>query len=84
MFNKSDTTIATWITTYESGDGVTRADRKAVYRKYSEAKRQWLVDLYKTSPILYLDEAKDKFDSMFHAQISRSYICIILREAGLT
>ena len=61
-----------------------RKDVEIVTRKYSGEKRQWLVDLYKARPILFLDEAKYEFDREFNTQISRSYISVILREAGLT
>jgi hypothetical protein len=84
MLYKSESTIGNWVTIYESGDGVNISDRKAFYRKFSVVIRQCPIDLYKCTPILYLDEAKHKFDTMFNTQISRSYICVILREAGLT
>jgi transposase len=63
---------------------VERKDVEIITRNYSDEKRQWLVDLYKTRPILFLDEAKYEFDHEFNVQISRSYISVILREAGLT
>jgi hypothetical protein len=63
---------------------VTQKERDNVYTKYGVEKREWLLELYQRSPILYLDKAKQLFDRQFSARISKSYISIILRESGLS
>lgn len=54
------------------------------YRKFGVEKRQWLVNLYKKNPILYLDEARDLFMRNFKISISCSSVNLILHEAGLS
>jgi transposase len=76
FFHKDRTTISDWINKYNLGGGVARADGERVDKKYSAAKRQWLVDLYSRTPVLYLDEAKSAFDIQFNTSISRSYISV--------
>ena len=56
-FSKSQNTIHSWISTYES--------------------------LYKRLPMLFLDEAKARFQRQFHLSISTSHLCTILHEEGL-
>ena len=83
-FQKAESTIGAWIKKYEDGGGVSRADKEKVYRRYGEEKREWLVELYKTKPVLYLDEAKYYFDRQFGTAISKSCISTILHDSGMT
>jgi transposase len=91
LFSKAEATIATWIYRFENGEGksqfiigVQRKQRDTVYHKYGLDKRKWLVELYKKSPTLYLDEAKGKFDRQFRTHISVTCVWVILKEAGLS
>jgi transposase len=83
-FNKSQSTISTWIHNYESGLGTTRKIRDQVLKKFSLQHREWIVKLYKRKPILFLDEAAYAFRKKFQIRISKSYLHTILYEAGLT
>jgi transposase len=83
-FLKHHSTIREWIYRYENGEGVSLKSRYAVYKNFGLEKRVWIVDLYRRSPVLYLEEAKLKFIENFNASISASTICIILKESGLT
>jgi transposase len=83
LYSKDASTISRWIQRFQDGH-LSEKEIKKVHRKYGREKRQWLVDLYKVKPILYLDEAKHMFDNHFQACISKSSVYLILREAGLT
>lgn len=82
-FSKSQNTIHSWISTFESGGSMERKEVVAVRKKFGEEKRTWLVSLYKRLPILFLDEAKARFQRQFHLSISTSHLCTILHEEGL-
>jgi transposase len=84
LFNKSIATICQWIDRYESGEGLSRKESTAIYKKFGLQKRQWLIELYEKRPVLYLDEAKHEFESYFKTSISSSSVFLILREAGLS
>ena len=60
-----------------------RKEVVAVRKKIGEEKRTWLVSLYKRLPMLFLDEAKARFQRQFHLSISTSHLCTILHEEGL-
>lgn len=105
IFNKSITTITSWITRYEeTGEvlrflstvknmwkqssvdigSVTGPDRTRIPSKFDDEKYQWLLDLYRINPTLYLDEAKQKFQMHFNETISASYICQILHQNNMS
>lgn len=81
---KSESTIGYWITKYEENGVYKRKQRKLVYKKFSATVREWLVDLYRREPVLFLDEARQKFYKRFFIAISVSSICLILHGAGMT
>lgn len=83
-YKKDKTTITNWIDRYEGSGSV---DRKTTVRppsKFDNDKKQWLLDLYKDDPILFLDEAKSLFEQKFGMKISPPYICKILHDNKMT
>ncbi|KAJ3061646.1 hypothetical protein HDU98_002423, partial [Podochytrium sp. JEL0797] len=85
LFCKHPSTIASWIAQYDAGHGLERQKSLVrVFRKYTEEKRSWLVDLYKKKPTLFQDEAKRAFEMHFKMQISLSSVSTILREANMS
>lgn len=84
IYGKSESTIGYWITKYEENGVYKRKQRKLVYKKFSATMREWLVDLYRREPVLFLDEARQKFYKRFFIAISVSSICLILHGAGMT
>lgn len=83
-YNKSVSTITTWITYYENNGTVVRPSRVRVPSKFDEHKRQWLLNLYHENPVLYLDEAKYEFQIRFNISISTSHICRILHDNNMS
>lgn len=84
-YHKDYTTIYRWIKAYEeNGEVIRKQSVLAMYRKFDEHQRSWLVDLYKDRPILHQNEASLLFFRKFQIQISTSSISTILSEAGLT
>lgn len=84
IYKKDVTTITNWISRYEEKGSV---DRKSTVRKpskFDEEKKKWLLDLYYGNPILYLDEAKQKFELNFGVSISASYICKVLHDNNMS
>lgn len=85
MYSKDRTTISRWIKRYEDKGDVTRKKSLlAMYRKFDELQRSWLVDLFKARPVLHQNEAALLFFEKFRVQISTSSISAILSEAGMT
>lgn len=84
IYNKDVTTIRRWIVKFEESGELQRKERETTFTKFSVAQRNWLLDLYKEKPILYLREAVDLFYSEFKMTISASQVSLILRDAGLT
>lgn len=84
IYAKTPKTINRWIEKYENNGCVSRKQREAVYKKFSTEKRQWIVNLFKKTPILYLDEAREQFQEEFSFNISVGSICNILHAAGMT
>lgn len=85
IYNKTRATIGNWINQYETEGSVARRIAVSkVFRKFGEEKRQFLVELYKSRPVLYLCEAKDIFRRQFGISISVASIHTILHEKGLT
>jgi transposase len=82
-FHKDKTTINSWIAKHERGSLI-RDEAARVKRKFGPEKRQWIVDLYKVYPILYLDETQHRFQAHFQQHISKVSVSTMLREAGLT
>ena len=77
-FNKCPTTISSWINQFQKGQGLIRLKRTQFNKKFGKEKREWIIDLYKKKPVLYLDEAAYKFRKQFHIKISTSYLRPIL------
>lgn len=85
IYHKSRATIGNWIKQYETEGSVARKiAAEKVFRKFGHTKRQYLIELYKTRPVLYLCEAKDLFKRQFGQSISVASIHTILHENGLT
>jgi transposase len=84
LFHKTSGTITCWITKFEEKGYYSKKKSKQVAKKFDEEKRQWIVDLYTKNPVLFLDEAKEKFEKEFQMTISVSSICLILHQAGFS
>lgn len=84
IYGKSLATICSWIKKYDEDGHFRRKQREQVYKKFTFEMRRWLVQLYMKEPMLFLDEAKEKFQRQFHTTISVSSICAILHEFGLS
>lgn len=65
-------------------DFFSRRQRKQVYRRFGTAQRQWLLDLYYKKPVIFIDEARDRFQRHFKTTISAASVIRILKTAGLT
>lgn len=84
IYGKSLSTICEWFKRFETDGFFHRKKREQIFKKFGIHMRQWLVDLYCKEPVLFLDEAKIRFQSHFHTTISVSSICAILHESGLS
>lgn len=84
IYNKDITTITNWINRYEESGSVDRKSNVRKPSKFDEDKIKWLLALYNRNPILYLDEAKQKFELKFAVSISASYICKILHDNNMS
>ncbi|XP_021699258.1 uncharacterized protein LOC110676282 [Aedes aegypti] len=84
IYGKALSTICKWISKYEEHGYFTRKQRDQVYKKFGSVMRQWVIDLYRKEPVLFLEEAKHKFQLHFHQTISVSSIWVILHEAGFS
>lgn len=80
LYNKDPKTITNWITRYEETGVLSRMSTVRAPQKIDDDKREWILNLYRACPILYLEEAKCKFERNFGITISASYICKILHE----
>lgn len=78
IYNKDPKTITNWITRYEKSGELGRKSTIRVPKKIDQDKVDWILNLYRACPILYLEEAKFKFERHFSITISASYICKIL------
>jgi transposase len=83
-FKKDRSTIYHWLHQFANGDGVDRKRSAMVVKKFGLEKRSWLVKLYHKKPTLFLDEAVACFRRKFHFSISKSHLCTILHQEGLT
>ncbi|XP_062534851.1 uncharacterized protein LOC134204032 [Armigeres subalbatus] len=84
IYGKSLSTIYSWLRRFENEGVYQRKKRIQIYKKFQVEMRSWIVQLYQNHPLLFLDEAKEKFQKQFHMTISVSSICFILHEAGLS
>lgn len=82
VYGKSLTTISNWINHYERYGSMTAGEKKRTYRRFSEEKRRWIISLYKDEPVLFLDEAKSRFERKFETKISVASISRILHGEG--
>lgn len=83
IYGKERRTVASWIEKFKESGVFRRKEREIVYKKFGREKRNWLIDLYKKNPVMFLDEARDAFCKRFRMTISASYVSVILHEAGL-
>lgn len=84
IYRKDPTIINNWIVRYNETGTVVRKTTIRDRPKIDDQKREWLLNLYSECPILYLEEAKYKFERNFGVTISASYICKILHENNFT
>jgi transposase len=84
LFHKDVGTISCWITRFEEAGYYSRKKTRQIARKFDDEMQQWIVDLYKANPVLFLEEAKEKFEKQFQMKISISSICLILHKAGFS
>lgn len=84
MYHKHKSTISAWINSYQKNGTFSRTEYHRDVKKFGATKRDWLVELYRLNPTLYLDEAKQKFERRFNMTISISSIFRILHEEGFT
>lgn len=84
IYAKHRTTISFWIRKYEENGFFNRKEKERVYLRFNIEQRKWLVDLYTSCPIIYLDEAKAAFERHFHKTISTSSVSRILHAEGLS
>lgn len=84
IYRKDITTINKWIARYEETSSVSRKPNTCTPKKFDKPQISWLLELYDKNPILYLDEAKEKFQSEFGISISASYICKILHANNMS
>lgn len=84
MYHKNKSTITNWIERYEKDGNLNRKSTVRAPSKFDNDKIKWLLDLYNKNPILYLDEAKQKFEYKFGLSISASYICKILHDHNMS
>lgn len=84
IFVKDQATIVNWIEKFKKGGEYARKQKRIVYHKFGQTKRDWLVGLYLKKPILYLREAQVLFKEEFGTSISLASVSTILREANLT
>lgn len=84
IYGKSESTIHEWCKKFERDGFFRRKQRQQVYKKFGTGMRKWLVELYQREPVLFLDEAKQKFQERFHKNISISSVCVIIHEAGFS
>lgn len=84
IYRKSKTTISSWIHEYEENGLLTEAQRTRVFRKFNAEHRNWIVKLYLSNPVLFLDECCELFLQHFNTTISAGSVCRILHAEGLT
>ncbi|XP_055633138.1 uncharacterized protein LOC129773551 [Toxorhynchites rutilus septentrionalis] len=77
-------TISLWIRFYDENKYFGRKERAKVYLQFGPKEKSWIVNLYKDCPILYLLEAKERFERTFHKSISSASISRILHSEGYT
>ncbi|XP_038112199.1 uncharacterized protein LOC119767516 [Culex quinquefasciatus] len=82
IYCKHPSTISNWIEKYDENELCSRKEREQVYIKFSPSERSYLIDLYKSCPVLLLDEAKQRFQLKFGKQISITTINRILHAEG--
>lgn len=82
VYHKHRNTISNWIQRYNSNRLFTERQIHRNNRKFHDCHRDWIVNLYNSNPLLYLEEAKERFESEFNIQISTSTISLILHQKG--
>lgn len=84
IYRKSESTIQNWINRFQKDGFYSKKEKDRTFKKFGSEKRDWIKNLYKRKPILYLKEAKQLFFQEYKMSISASQISVILRESGLT
>ena len=85
LFSKSPSTITHWITRFERTGSAERESSSAPrHSQITPEMKQWVIDLYRRSPLLFLDEAQAFFVEKFKRAISLSTVCRILRDSNFT
>lgn len=84
IYGKTLATICNWIRQYEAHGFFSRKERESVYKKFPLKMRKWIVQLYAEEPVLFLDEAKAKFEKQFNVSISVASICRILHSENIS
>ncbi|XP_055601345.1 uncharacterized protein LOC129750136 [Uranotaenia lowii] len=84
VYGKSLSTVCEWFKKFETNGFFERKKRKQIFKKFGGHMRQWIFDLYRKEPVLFLEEPKIKFQKHFRINISVSSICSILHESGMS
>ncbi|KAL7749977.1 hypothetical protein RI367_004492 [Sorochytrium milnesiophthora] len=82
LYNKSPSTIKSWIDTHANG-GPLHRHQTASARKFTPAMRHWLFEYYLRKPLSYLSEAKSAFEAHWQQHMSTASVWRIIREHGL-
>lgn len=83
-YGKSKQTVANWINIYNEFGFLPSKRRENHYKKFPKTQTDWIVNLFKRNPMLYLEEAKLIFQIQFLKSISTSSIGRILHSYGYT
>ena len=83
-FNKSISTITAWIDRYAETGTVARIQRSSHYRRFNHEHREWILDLYRKKPLMFLNECAYEFLKHFHITISVKSIWLIITINGLS
>lgn len=60
IYHKDPKTITNWITRYEDTGVLSRKSTIRAPQKIDDDKREWILNLYRACPILYLEEANSR------------------------
>jgi transposase len=84
MFNKRISTITRWINRYSQTGNVARIRTMPSYRRFNHMHREWILDLYRRKPLMFLDECAYEFLKHFKISISIKSVWQILIVNGLS
>ena len=83
IFGKSPLTISNWIQRYET-EGCIERHQHDTELMFSKEMKEWLLKEYSTNPLMYLDEARQKFIQNWGVSISVSSVWRILFSGGFS